>query len=217
VRSRVSVREAESHAGPLWPGIVREPLGDWELRTEPHPVDRARKRTNSCLAVTDPGDGFDAAEAAVRACYADRDRPAIVQVEADSVIEQRFLASGWTEIPGEAHFLLGSVARARRAMGSDGPTADLVSDGPRLTATTPRGRGQAGVDGDWLGIHDLAVDAEHRRQGVATALLRTLLEAGAERGATTAWLHVETDNAPALALYERLGFTEHHTCRYLTA
>jgi ribosomal protein S18 acetylase RimI-like enzyme len=42
-----------------------------------------------------------------------------------------------------------------------------------------------------------------------------LLEWGAERGATTAWLHVEVDNAAALELYEGLGFRTHHTCRYL--
>jgi ribosomal protein S18 acetylase RimI-like enzyme len=28
---------------------------------------------------------------------------------------------------------------------------------------------------------------------------------------------VQTDNRPALALYDGLGFTTHHTCRYLQA
>jgi ribosomal protein S18 acetylase RimI-like enzyme len=44
-----------------------------------------------------------------------------------------------------------------------------------------------------------------------------LLEWGAERGATTVWLQVETDNQPALALYAGLGFRVHHTNRYLQA
>jgi hypothetical protein len=30
------------------------------------------------------------------------------------------------------------------------------------------------------------------------------------------WLHVETGNAPALALYESLGLQVHHRCRYLS-
>ncbi len=47
-------------------------------------------------------------------------------------------------------------------------------------------------------------------------MIAALLEWGAERGATTAWLHVEVDNEPGLALYEGLGFATHHTCRYLT-
>jgi ribosomal protein S18 acetylase RimI-like enzyme len=38
---------------------------------------------------------------------------------------------------------------------------------------------------------------------------------GAERGATTAYLQVLADNAPALALYDRLGFATHHAYRYL--
>ena len=43
-----------------------------------------------------------------------------------------------------------------------------------------------------------------------------LLEWGAEQGATTAYLQVLGDNDPALRLYERLGFREHHRYRYLT-
>jgi ribosomal protein S18 acetylase RimI-like enzyme len=56
----------------------------------------------------------------------------------------------------------------------------------------------------------------HRRHGLATAIVAELLDWGASLGATTAWLHVEVDNAPGLALYEGLGFRGHHSCRYLT-
>ena len=73
------------------------------------------------------------------------------------------------------------------------------------------------LTGDWLGLHGLAVDPAYRRRGLATAVVAALLERGAEQGASTAWLHVETDNASALALYEGLGFAVHHTCRYLLA
>jgi N-acetylglutamate synthase len=58
---------------------------------------------------------------------------------------------------------------------------------------------------------------EHRGQGHATAMMAALLEWGAEQGATTVWLHVETDNLPALRLYDGLGFVTHHTNRYLAA
>jgi ribosomal protein S18 acetylase RimI-like enzyme len=76
--------------------------------------------------------------------------------------------------------------------------------------------GQATLDGDWLGLHGLEVDPAHRRRGLARAVLAELLEWGAEQGATTAWLHVETDNIAARALYESMGFTAHHRMRYLT-
>ena len=46
--------------------------------------------------------------------------------------------------------------------------------------------------------------------------MAALLEWGAEQGATTAYLQVLGDNAPALALYEGLGFATHHAYRYLT-
>jgi ribosomal protein S18 acetylase RimI-like enzyme len=217
VRQRVSAREAESHAAPHWPGVVREALGEWELRTEPEPKDRVRKRANSCLAMGDPGVSFAEAEAVVRAFYTERERPAMVQVEVGSEIDDWFSEAGWTVVPGgDSLFLLGSVSRARR-LGAD-PT-DAVSlrvDGPRAHAVIPdRAFAKAAVDGDWLGIHDLYVDPEHRRLGLARSVMATLLEWGAEQGATTVWLHVEMDNDPAIALYEALGLSMHHGCRYL--
>jgi ribosomal protein S18 acetylase RimI-like enzyme len=44
-----------------------------------------------------------------------------------------------------------------------------------------------------------------------------LLEAGAELGATTAWLEVDRSNTAAWMMYASLGFREHHRCRYLAA
>lgn len=218
-RHRVSVRNAESHAAPLWTGIIREQLGDWELRTEPAPVDRLRKRTNSCLAVGDPGVDFAAAEEHVLSFYRQRDRDAVVQVEVDSEIDHAFVTAGWTPVAGDALFLIASVARARRRLGSDQASAqegaEMAIDGPRFVASTTGGTGRAAIDGDWLGIHDLYVEPDRRRTGLGSQLLRDLLEIGAEHGATTAWLHVETENEPARMLYEAIGFEEHHACRYL--
>jgi ribosomal protein S18 acetylase RimI-like enzyme len=220
VRLRVSAREAESHAAPLWPGVVREPLGEWELRTEPAPGGRLRKRANSCLAMGDPGMPMAAAADAVVSFYRSRERPPMVQVEADADMERWFVEQGWTVVPGgDALFLLGSISRARRLLG--GVEEDAVSvevDGPRARAVVPdRAVAEAAVDGDWLGVHDVQVAPDHRRRGLARAVIGALLDRGAEQGATTLWLHVETDNEPAIALYESLGLAVHHGCRYLAA
>lgn len=224
-RLRVSARDAERHATPLWPGVLREPLGEWELRTDPAPVGRPLKRTNSCLAMGDPGLPFaDAVEKAV-GFYAARDRSPLVQVEADSGTEQEFLAAGWQDVPGgESDFLLGALSRARRLLEvrETGVVVTSAASGPRVEVTATYdgariGVVHAAVDDDWLGVHGLLVEPDHRRQGVASLLMRAVLEHGAERGATTLWLHVETDNAPALALYEQLGLVAHHRCRYLAA
>lgn len=69
----------------------------------------------------------------------------------------------------------------------------------------------------WLGITDVWVDPAERRRGLATAVLTSLLQWGAERGATTAYLQLREDNAAALAAYARLGFRTHHSYRYLAA
>ncbi|MBV9364143.1 MAG: GNAT family N-acetyltransferase [Solirubrobacterales bacterium] len=62
------------------------------------------------------------------------------------------------------------------------------------------------VEGDGLvGLFCLAVDPAHRRGGLGTEVVRTLLSRSA---ASIAYLQVEESNAPAIALYARLGFSE---------
>ena len=58
---------------------------------------------------------------------------------------------------------------------------------------------------DLVGLFCLAVDPRRRRSGLGTAFVRALLAGAA---ASTAYLQVEATNAPAIALYERLGFGE---------
>ena len=217
VRLRVSAREAESHAAPHWPGVLREPLGEWELRVEPEPRDRVRKRANSCLAMGDPNLPTEEAARVVQAFYTDRGRVPMVQVEVGSDADAWFDAAGWAVVPGgDSLFLLGSLARARRLLTAGDEEPDLRVEGPRAHARLQdRAFAKASVDGEWLGIHDLFVEPELRRRGLARSVMGTLLEWGAEQGITTVWLHVETENAPALALYESLGLGVHHGCRYL--
>jgi len=52
---------------------------------------------------------------------------------------------------------------------------------------------------------------------VALAIMTALVGWSAERGATTAYLQVLGDNERAHALYDGLGFVEHHRYRYLAA
>jgi len=57
-----------------------------------------------------------------------------------------------------------------------------------------------------LRVQDLFVVPEHRRGGVAEALLRCALEVARERGANRLHLETDTDNAAARSLYEKVGF-----------
>jgi ribosomal protein S18 acetylase RimI-like enzyme len=77
--------------------------------------------------------------------------------------------------------------------------------------------GAADLADGWVGITDVWVSSDHRRQGLGSSVVHALLSWGAERGATTAYLQVRGDNPGALAIYERLGFREHHRYRYLAA
>lgn len=48
--------------------------------------------------------------------------------------------------------------------------------------------------------------SEYRKQGIAEKMLGKLLEKMREKGAAACFLEVRSKNAPALALYEKLGF-----------
>jgi N-acetylglutamate synthase len=67
----------------------------------------------------------------------------------------------------------------------------------------------------WVGLTDLWVAPDHRRRGLAAAVVDALLRWGAERGAATVCLQVRRDNAGALAFYDRIGLTTHHAYAYL--
>ncbi len=158
--------------------------------------------------------------------YAERGRDPMVAVEADGDVE--------AAVPRAR---LGRAARTARSSSASARWSPCAAPGAvaagawawwrsRATATSgctswcpaPPSRvaeGRAAVHDDWLGLNGLRTHLEHRRQGLAGEVLDTLLEWGAERGAMTVWLHVETDNPAARALYDDLGLVIHHVARYL--
>ncbi|MGV8977473.1 MAG: GNAT family N-acetyltransferase [Cellulomonas sp.] len=66
---------------------------------------------------------------------------------------------------------------------------------------------EPGSTSDDRHVVGLWVDPEVRREGVATTLLATVVSAARAEGARTVSLWVAEDNAAALRLYDRLGFT----------
>jgi aminoglycoside 3-N-acetyltransferase I len=57
-------------------------------------------------------------------------------------------------------------------------------------------------------LYDLAVDSQHRRKGVATALIRELEAISAARGAYVIMVQADYGDDPAVALYTKLGQRE---------
>lgn len=107
----------------------------------------------------------------------------------------------------------GELTQAARAVLGGGPSvwfATVPDDEGRAAAI-----GRCVVDGRWAGFAAVEVAAAHRRQGLAQAVMGELARAALAEGASAAYLQVERDNAPARALYDKLGFADHHAYHYL--
>jgi GNAT superfamily N-acetyltransferase len=213
-RHRVSPGAAQRRALALWPDLRTEPLGSWLLRRS---ATETARRANSVLAFEPSGvaDDYDR----VMAFY---ERP-IAAVLPDSAEDALFRDRGWVAESHDADtlFQLAGVAQVRRALGS-GPSGPAVAeavvevhDGLAVARIDDVASGIAAYDRDWVGFRSIEVSPAHRRRGLGLAVMAALLEWGAQRGATTAYLQVLGDNTAALALYERLGFATHHAYRYL--
>ena len=105
------------------------------------------------------------------------------------------------------------AAHAERLLGSPVPYRGLVlsRDGEVLAC------GQFAREGSRVGLYDVFTAAPARGQGLSRLLCAELLRRGAGEGATTAYLQVDADNAPALALYRRLGFAVGYSYHYRAA
>ena len=61
---------------------------------------------------------------------------------------------------------------------------------------------------DETDMMNVAVHPDHRRKGIAEALVNALVEALKEKGSHCLTLEVRASNAPAIGLYEKLGFRQ---------
>jgi ribosomal protein S18 acetylase RimI-like enzyme len=74
--------------------------------------------------------------------------------------------------------------------------------------------GQMAREGTLVGLYDVYTAEPARRRGLATALCTQLMIDARTQGARTAYLQVSADNAPAIATYRKLGFTEGYRYHY---
>ncbi len=68
--------------------------------------------------------------------------------------------------------------------------------------------GMAVASNDLVGIFDVIVAPEHRRQGYGQEIMESLLDWAVNQNASYAYLQVVATNQPALNLYTKLNFTE---------
>jgi ribosomal protein S18 acetylase RimI-like enzyme len=69
-------------------------------------------------------------------------------------------------------------------------------------------------DGDLAGLFEVVTKAAERGRGFGRWLVLSALKWARLRGARTAWLQVEADNAEARRLYEAIGFREIYRYHY---
>ena len=225
----------ELRCADAWRAVAEDKVGDWRLRAASGFTGRA----NSALAVGDPGMPFDQALERVCDFAHAHGIPPVVHAIVGTATERALEAAGWVPNTGHAAGHLVSVLLGPRGTGADGVsvlpepspawwelTAGTAEPSPaqRHVLTTGEigygvaegtaGAVRAAVAGELLHVSRLAVRPEHRRRGLAKALMAASGAWAAERGATGCVLQVAVDNAPALALYEALGFREHHRYRY---
>jgi ribosomal protein S18 acetylase RimI-like enzyme len=85
----------------------------------------------------------------------------------------------------------------------------VQSDG--VTVATAR----MAVSESWAIVTRLIVAESHRRQGLAELLMQAAITLSHAAGANKICLQVDRSNSAALALYEKLGFREHHTYSFI--
>jgi ribosomal protein S18 acetylase RimI-like enzyme len=74
--------------------------------------------------------------------------------------------------------------------------------------------GQIATEVNLVGVYDVFTDPAQRGHGLARVLCTHLLAMARARGAAMAYLQVESSNAPARAIYHRLGFVDAYSYHY---
>jgi N-acetylglutamate synthase len=85
----------------------------------------------------------------------------------------------------------------------------VVRDGERVVCAA-----QVAVEGELAGIYDVVTAEDARGRGHATLAFTWLLSWAWQHGAHAAYLQVSAENAPAIAIYQKLGFVTLYTYHY---
>jgi GNAT superfamily N-acetyltransferase len=84
-----------------------------------------------------------------------------------------------------------------------------VRAGGRIVCTA-----QVAIEGGLVGMYDVVTADDSRGKGHATLACAWLLSWAWQHGANVAYLQVTADNAPAIAIYRKYGFTTIYTYHY---
>jgi ribosomal protein S18 acetylase RimI-like enzyme len=233
-----SVFDIERAASMTWSPDERASIAGWSMASNGGFTRRANSATPTTTASTDPD-----VRAALANWLAERGSPLVIRItpptsEAfeteliarwgivpadETVVMTRMIgdtAPGYSTLVDAAQpeFAARLLSLNDRPVEAIAPWTRMVSRlGDDATGVHDRDRavGFVAVAGGCAGVYSVAVGKAHRRQGRATDIMATAEAWAAARGAHTAFLQVHGQNAPALALYERLGYEERYRYHYL--
>ena len=235
--SHTAVADYQEICDAAWPASDTAWLGRWRLRS----ADGFTRRANSVLVLGDPGIDVDSAVLRVRDFYAARNRPAGFSLAQPLTrrLDRALAAEGWhkdgaalVQTTAIKNIVAPSTAAIATAPDHDWlrlayedtslPEAatSILGWGPRrgfasiTVDATVVAVGRVALEGTVAVISSVKVDPKHRRHGLAADIVAGLAAWAASHRAAHACVQVEEDNAGARALYERLGFTTHHTYHY---
>ena len=210
-------RDLDLLAARAFPAAEEEHDHGWLLRATPGPAPR---RVSSALPPWPAGaERVDAVEA----WYAARGLVPRIMVspddEAQAGLDAELASRGWAREPGPGDVLVGDPDTVLDTLG--GPPhhvvpsehAELRSPDPVVPLATAGGAGRAVavLQEGWSFVLALEVDPEHRRRGIASALVRAWARLAEGR---KLYLQVERGNDPAHALYAAAGFSVSHGYHY---
>ncbi len=245
VHRRLGAEEADRLALPGWQPVESEPLGEWVLRAsggfssrgnsvlalgDPGlPLEEAvgrveqwyRSRSLAPRAHVHPGG--QQSDVFARAGWTSYDETLLMLASVARVLRRLPPAREDVAPVHEPTADAGWLATDERAA-RYGQAARAVMEHGEVSFVTVRdeqgavlARGRGAFHGDWIGVSALWTRPDVRGSGLGSAVLRSVLDWGAERGATTTYLQVVAANAAAQQLYESHGYDVHHRYGYLVA
>ena len=116
----------------------------------------------------------------------------------------------WTTVYASRYEAEEAVVRSRLALEAPAPKRYVTVAVEGVAA----GVGLAVLHDGALGVFDVLTLPDRRRSGVASLLMSELVAWGRSCGADVSYLQVAADNAPAIALYQRLGYATAYSYVY---